>query len=45
MRNSPAPELALQETLLEAIVHKPEKHDFDLADEPQILRFMSVTGG
>ena len=38
-------ELALRETLLKAIVHKPEKHDFDLADEPQILRFMSVTGG
>ena len=45
MRNSPAPELALRETLLKAIVHKPEKHDFDLAEEPQILRFMSVTGG
>lgn len=45
MRNSPEPELALRETLLEAIVHKPEKHDFDLTEEPQILRFMSVTGG
>ena len=45
MRNNPSPELALRETLLKAIVHKPEKHDFDLADEPQILRFMSVTGG
>lgn len=45
MRNSTTPETALRETLLNAIVHKPEKHDFDLADEPQILRFMSVTGG
>jgi GTP 3',8-cyclase len=45
MRNNPAPALALRETLLKAIVHKPEKHDFDLAEEPQILRFMSVTGG
>lgn len=45
MRNNPAPELALRAALLQAIVHKPEKHDFDLADEPQILRFMSVTGG
>lgn len=45
MRNNSAPELALRETLLKAIVHKPEKHDFDLAEEPQILRFMSVTGG
>jgi cyclic pyranopterin phosphate synthase len=24
---------------------KPERHHFDLGDEPQILRFMSVTGG
>ncbi len=45
MRNNPEPEAALRETLLNAIVHKPEKHDFDLADEPQILRFMSMTGG
>lgn len=45
MRNNPDQEFALRETLLNAIVHKPEKHDFDLADGPQILRFMSVTGG
>jgi cyclic pyranopterin phosphate synthase len=45
MRNNPTPELALRDTLLKAIVHKPEKHDFDIADEPQILRFMNVTGG
>jgi len=45
MRNSPQPETTLRETLMGAIVHKPEKHDFNLADEPQILRFMSVTGG
>lgn len=45
MRNNPAPEVALRAVLLQAIVYKPEKHDFDLADEPQILRFMSVTGG
>lgn len=24
---------------------KPEKHEFDLAEEPQILRFMNTTGG
>lgn len=45
MRNNSTPELALRETLLQAIAHKPEKHAFDLADEPQILRFMSLTGG
>jgi cyclic pyranopterin phosphate synthase len=45
VRNNPTPETTLREVLLNAIVHKPEKHDFDLANEPQILRFMSVTGG
>ncbi len=28
-----------------AIRNKPEKHNFDLADEPQIVRFMNMTGG
>jgi cyclic pyranopterin phosphate synthase len=45
MRDHPCPEFALRDTLLNAIAHKPEKHNFDLADEPQILRFMSMTGG
>ncbi len=45
MRDNPEPEAALRNALLTAIVHKPEKHDFDMADEPQILRFMSMTGG
>lgn len=35
----------LKQMLLAAIAHKPEKHDFTLADEPQILRFMNATGG
>jgi cyclic pyranopterin phosphate synthase len=38
-------EFALRDALLNAIVHKPEKHDFAITDEPQILRFMSMTGG
>lgn len=45
MRNNPDPQFHLREALLSAIVHKPEKHDFDLANESQILRFMNVTGG
>jgi cyclic pyranopterin phosphate synthase len=24
---------------------KPEKHEFNLEDEPQIVRFMNMTGG
>ena len=45
MRDSAEPESALRQTLLSAIRHKPEKHDFDLNNEPQILRFMNMTGG
>jgi len=45
MRDYENPEEQLRQTLLNAITHKPEKHDFTLNDEPQILRFMSMTGG
>ena len=45
IRNSSTPELSLREALLSGITHKPEKHDFDLHHEPQILRFMNTTGG
>lgn len=31
--------------LVDALKLKPEKHEFDLAEEVQILRFMSNTGG
>jgi len=45
MRTSDNPAVQLKQTLLNAIEHKPEKHNFNLADEPQILRFMNMTGG
>lgn len=35
----------LKQNLISALQLKPEKHDFDLAEEVQILRFMSHTGG
>ncbi|MBQ0729403.1 MAG: GTP 3',8-cyclase MoaA [Oleispira antarctica] len=35
----------LRDTLISALKLKPEKHHFDLAEEVQILRFMSHTGG
>lgn len=35
----------LKNHLISALQLKPEKHDFDLAEEVQILRFMSHTGG
>lgn len=35
----------LTDKLISALQLKPEKHEFDLAEEVQILRFMSHTGG
>ena len=36
---------ALQEAIVESMNIKPEKHEFDLNAEPQVLRFMNATGG
>lgn len=38
-------EETLANVILDAVSIKPERHYFDLNDEPQILRFMSATGG
>jgi cyclic pyranopterin phosphate synthase len=35
----------LKQAIIQAMEIKPEKHEFDLAQEPQILRFMNATGG
>lgn len=35
----------LKKTLLHAMRYKPERHQFDVHDAPQILRFMNATGG
>lgn len=45
LRNSENPAEALRAQIIAAIHHKPEKHDFNLHEEPQILRFMNMTGG
>ncbi len=36
---------ALKKTILQAMNIKPEKHEFNLHEQPQILRFMNATGG
>ena len=36
---------SLERAIIDAMQLKPEKHHFDLNDEPQILRFMNMTGG
>ena len=35
----------LRERIVEGMAIKPEKHEFDLDEEPQIVRFMNMTGG
>ncbi len=45
LRDSRTPEAELKQTIIHAMQHKPEKHQFTLDDEPQILRFMNMTGG
>lgn len=35
----------LKKLIIQAMHIKPEKHEFNLHDEPQILRFMNTTGG
>ncbi|MEH6469656.1 MAG: GTP 3',8-cyclase MoaA [Halopseudomonas sp.] len=35
----------LEQAIVQAMDLKPEKHEFDLDAEPQILRFMNMTGG
>ncbi len=35
----------LRQAIVDAMASKPERHFFDLDDEPQIVRFMNVTGG
>lgn len=45
VRHHPNNPEKLQQTIIDAMSIKPEKHDFQLDEEPQILRFMNMTGG
>lgn len=45
MREEGADDDALRAAIIAAMQLKPEKHYFDLHDAPQIVRFMSMTGG
>lgn len=35
----------LKQTIVDSMAIKPERHHFNLSDEPQIVRFMNATGG
>ena len=45
VRRYPGDMARLKQQIIEAIGRKPERHYFDLNDEPQIVRFMNMTGG
>ncbi len=45
LRDTPNNDAALITTIRDALLNKPEKHTFDLQQDPQILRFMNATGG
>ncbi|MDC9719816.1 MAG: GTP 3',8-cyclase MoaA [Gammaproteobacteria bacterium] len=45
LRDNPGQIEPLKQAIMAAMVLKPEKHYFDLHEQPQILRFMNATGG
>ncbi|WP_415904622.1 GTP 3',8-cyclase MoaA [Neptuniibacter sp. QD48_55] len=45
LRAHPNDQEKLKQVIIDAMDLKPEKHEFDLDDEPQIIRFMNMTGG
>jgi len=45
LRRYPGDTEPLKHAVLDALQYKPERHHFDVEDEPQIVRFMNMTGG
>jgi len=45
VRKYPNDRVALKAAILASMDVKPERHHFDLDEEPQIVRFMNMTGG
>ncbi len=45
LRTSENPQTEVRACIIHAMQNKPEKHTFDLENEPQIVRFMNMTGG
>ncbi|WGP00168.1 GTP 3',8-cyclase MoaA [Saccharophagus degradans] len=45
LRAHPGEMEPIKEALINAMAIKPEKHEFNLEEEPQLLRFMNMTGG
>lgn len=45
IRSNPGNSEILEQAIRDAMLIKPEKHEFDINEQPVILRHMSVTGG
>ncbi|MCY1439957.1 molybdenum cofactor biosynthesis protein A [compost metagenome] len=45
LRAHPGDGARLRAALVEALQLKPERHHFDAAEQVQVIRFMSMTGG
>ena len=45
LRANPDDDAPLRQAVLEALPRKPERHYFQLDEEPSIVRFMNMTGG
>ncbi len=45
VRNYPKDSERLKQTIIDSMTIKPERHHFELSDEPEIVRFMNTTGG
>ncbi|WP_333873304.1 GTP 3',8-cyclase MoaA [Methylobacter sp.] len=45
IRSNPGDMTALKQAIVDAMSIKPEKHEFNIHEQPVILRYMSMTGG
>lgn len=45
MRENPGNKVVLKQAIIEAMDLKPKQHEFDHSNDPQIIRFMNMTGG
>jgi cyclic pyranopterin phosphate synthase len=45
LRDCPGDSAKLEHAIVQSMAIKPERHHFNLQDEPQIVRFMNTTGG
>lgn len=45
VRSNPTDDVALQEAIIESMKIKPKGHDFNVNEQPIIMRHMSATGG